>query len=69
VLPDGARFMDCGTSQLWTDVAIIVPHSPAIPPHLIMNDIYGKCSVLDSTPFGRLLSEFRPWYHFDKWYE
>jgi len=58
MLPDGPRFMDCGTGQLWTGVAIIVPHSSAIP-HLIMIDIYGKCGVWDSTPFGRLLSEFR----------
>jgi hypothetical protein len=59
MLPDGARFMDCGTGQGWTGVAITVLHLPAIP-HLIRNDIHGKCSVLDSTPFGRLLSEFRP---------
>jgi len=59
MLPDGARFMGCGTGQFWTGVAIIVPHSSAIP-HLSMNDIYGKCCVLDSMPFGRLLSEFRP---------
>lgn len=39
MLPDGARFMDCGTGQLWTGVAIIVLHSPAIP-HLIMNDTH-----------------------------
>jgi len=55
MLPDGARFTDCGTGQLWTGVAIIVLHSPAIP-HLIMNYIYGKCSVLDYTLFGRLMS-------------
>jgi len=68
MLPDGARFINCGTGQLWTGVTIIVLHSPAIP-HLNMNDIYGKCSVLDSTPFGRLLRVFRPWYHSGKWHE
>lgn len=36
--------MDCGTGQLWTGVAIIVPHSSAIP-HLIMNDIYTESVV------------------------
>lgn len=65
MLPDGARFRDCGTGQLWTGVAIIVLHSPAVP-HRIMNDIYGNCSVLDSTPIGMLLSDFRPGYHSDK---
>jgi hypothetical protein len=48
MLPDGARVKHYGTGQLWTGVAIIVSRSHAIP-HRTMNDIYGKCGVLDCT--------------------